>query len=256
MHPGEDIIGDGQLPNPYGDAELLRRYAALGHDPAGVSYLSLGETWHSAAPGLVAALGEVPPHSHGYLLTPYGLPALQSVLRDYIPADHGLPPAGPGADYDVAVSQHSTRSSMYHYGRLLLEEQDAAASRPVAVCSSPGWDYPGVYSALGYDMRHFEVSPGRGYQPDPRDVEELLLKARRDTSGPVLLILNAQHNPTGADGEAAAVRAMVRAALAYDAALLVDDAYYAVHDPGTSPTPTLRILLVPLVSQRVRRCRK
>ncbi|MBU7597436.1 pyridoxal phosphate-dependent aminotransferase [Streptomyces sp. P38-E01] len=245
MHPLRDIAGESSLANPYQDVSLLRRYEELGGDLDEVLYLSLGETWSEVAPGLARALREsVPLHGHGYILTPYGLPALREVLRGYVTDSHRLAAVAElGVDYEVAVSQSSTRSAMFHYGRLLREEAPDAAGRPLVVCSSPGWDYAGVFTALGYGMRHFAVRPEDEYQPRAEEVEELLRRSRGETTGPLLLVLNAQHNPTGADWDERTVRRMVRAAADTGAAVLVDDAYYAVHDPHTPPTSALRVLL-------------
>jgi len=71
-----------------------------------VIYLSVGETWTQAAPGLIAALAHGLPRScHGYILSPHGLPALQRVLREYVARTHLLSGAfRPGVDYEVAVS--------------------------------------------------------------------------------------------------------------------------------------------------------
>lgn len=248
MQALRDIIGEGFLPNPYHDADMLVRYEEAGHDPAEVIYLSLGETWSEVAPGLTKALSDsVPAHSHGYMLTPYGLPALRRVLRSYITDTHHLAPVAEiGEDYEVAVSQNSTRNAMFNFGRLLLEDvepQPTDHGRPIVVCSSPGWDYAGVFTALGYEIRTFALAPENHYQPVAGEVTEVLNQARRDTTGPVLLALNPQHNPTGANWDATTVRHLIRAALASDARILVDDAYYAVHDPEISPTCALRILL-------------
>ncbi|MEV6022095.1 pyridoxal phosphate-dependent aminotransferase [Streptomyces sp. NPDC052036] len=243
MHKLDDIAGCEGTPNPYDDVARLRHYAAGGRDLGQAIYLSLGETWTEVAPGLRAALaGAIPAYAHGYILSPYGLPALHEVLRDYISADHSLHDVAViGRDYEVAVSQSSTRSAMFHFGRLLLEEQQAGPA--VAICSAPGWDYAGIFAPLGFQIRPFVLSRGRGFQPDSVQVEEVVREARRTTRGPVLLALNAQHNPTGANWDEHTVRAMIQTANDYDVALLVDDAFYAVHDPGHPPTPTLRILL-------------
>lgn len=246
MHRLADIVADRGHPTPYEDAALLFEYQDAGHDPADVVYLSLGETWSQAAQGLRDMLvPDLPAYCHGYVLSPYGLPELHRALRAYITADHSLDEAAVlGTDYDVCVSQNSTRNAMFHFGRWLRENTPSSATGPpVAVCSTPGWDYSGVYTALGYETRHFSLDPQTGYQPDPREVAQLLRQARRDTNGPLLLILNAQHNPTGANWAPDTVRTMIRAALETGADLLVDDAYYAVHNPDIVPTNTLRILL-------------
>jgi N-succinyldiaminopimelate aminotransferase len=233
-----EVVGDGTLPNHYGDSELLARYERLGGDLDALIYLSLGETWTRAAPALVAELAHVPSHSHGYVLTPYGLPALQQVLRTYVGQDHRLGAFAPGEDYEVAVAQNSTRSPMFDFGRLLLE--DADGGDPVLFFPHPGWDYPGVFGGLGYRMHHYAVTAERGWEPDVAAVREALSSV---PGSPKLLVLNPQHNPTGANWSEATVRGLVRAAVETGAAVLLDDAFYGMVDPQVTATSGLRIVL-------------
>jgi aspartate/methionine/tyrosine aminotransferase len=242
LPPLSEIADTGTLPNPYDDAHLLAKHqAAAAHLPA--LYLSLGETWDATAPGLHAHLAHTPLHAHGYALTPYGLPALRRVLRQTLPAEHRIPEhVELGADYDVAATHGSTRSAMFHFGRLLLEDAGTGAGRPALVCTTPGWDYPGVYKPLGYTVHRIPLSPNHGWHPDPDEAVAALRRARAATTGPVLLALNAQHNPTGANWHPTVLRTLVREAIHARASLLIDDAYFAVHDPDTEPTSALAIL--------------
>ncbi|WP_405824525.1 aminotransferase class I/II-fold pyridoxal phosphate-dependent enzyme [Streptomyces sp. NBC_00838] len=253
-----DISGDVDLPTPYGDVDLLRAHEKAGHDPADVRYLSLGATWRGPHPALARALGALPAHAHDYLLTPRGWPALVDVLRPYITTTHRLAGVAElGTDYDVAACGGHTRAVMPDFARLLVDEARESAQgsslrglralvrgrRPIAVASAPRWDYDGVLGPIGYEMRSFDLRRQDEYQPHVAEVTEVLNRARRDTTGPVLLILNSQHNPTAANWLPEAVRGMIRAALATGAAILVDDAYYGVTDPGIVPTSALAILL-------------
>ncbi|MEV8336669.1 aminotransferase class I/II-fold pyridoxal phosphate-dependent enzyme [Streptomyces niveus] len=251
-----DITSGPGEPTPYKDVPLLHGHIAQGHDPAGMRVLNVGETWMGPPPGLRAALRAVPLWTHGYALSPYGWPRLREALRDYITISHRLSGHALGAAYDVTVSQGSTRSSMPDFGRLLIEEsagrpgrlgrlRPSAGSghRPIAVTSEPGWDYAGALAPVGFEMRTFPVLRSRNYQPDIDDVTEALHRARRDTTGAVLLVLNPQHNPTGAHWTPATVGDMIRAALGVRAALMIDDAYYGVHNPDVTPTSALALLL-------------
>jgi aspartate/methionine/tyrosine aminotransferase len=262
MHPLRDITGPDRLRSPYEDVRQLRRYQDEGGDLDHVLYMSLGETWDGPPPGLRDALRAAVDVDdvHGYQLTPYGRPSLTEVLTDYIPRTHQLtdyfhPDKRQSnitslirLDYDIVASAGSTRQVMYDFGRLLL--QDAAEERrygpAIAVSAAPAWDYQGIFAgSLGYTFRHFSLDTSRGYQPDPEEVVDLVLNARRDTTGPVLLILNAQHNPTGVNWAPDTVLEIVQKTLADidNISILIDDAYYAVHDPETTPTSALRILL-------------
>ncbi|MFD6335271.1 aminotransferase class I/II-fold pyridoxal phosphate-dependent enzyme [Streptomyces niveus] len=225
------------LRNPYHDAFLRQKYGGDDFIP-----LSLGETGNGPPEGLLAALRQVTADSHGYTLDPYGLPVLHHTLRTYITEAHGLDSVATlGVDYEVAASEASTRNTMFQFGRLLLE---GSHGTPTLVCSSPGWDYAGVFGALGFEIRTFPVLPEQEYQPAVSEFADVLGRARRDSAdGPLLVALNVQHNPTGANWEAGAVREMVRSAIDAGASILVDDAYYAVHDAGITPTSALSILL-------------
>lgn len=253
-----DIAGPANEPTPYDDVTRLRAYERSGTG-ATVRYLSLGETWTGPHPGLIDALHNAPLWSHGYALTPYGWPALREALRAYITTSHRLN-GGLGFDYDVSVSQSSTRSAMPDFARLLIAETNAvrpsrldrlralrprtgAGRRPIAISGAPGWDYAGALAPVGFEMRRYPLRPEQDYQPDITDVTDALQRARRDTTGPLLLIVNPQHNPTGSNHLPSVVRAMIRAALDVDAAILIDDAYYGVHDPHVVPTSALAILL-------------
>lgn len=252
-----DIAGPLGEPTPYKDVLLLADHEKDGHPPA--VRLNLGEAHQAPHPSLVASMQSLPAHVHGYLMTPYGSPALREVLRPYITTTHRLHRMGVlGVDYDVASCAGHTRSAMADFGRLLIEENDrlrrgsplrggvralVRGSRPIAVTSDPAWDYAGVLAPAGYEMRSFRVRREGLYQPDLTEVTEVLARARRDTAGAVLLVVNAQHNPTAAHWQPEVVRGMIRAALAADAAVLIDDAYFGVVDPDVVPTSALAILL-------------
>ncbi|MBJ6998626.1 MULTISPECIES: pyridoxal phosphate-dependent aminotransferase [Streptomyces] len=239
MEPTRLVLDSGELPNDHEDAGLIRQYEERGGDIRRLIYLSLGETWNAVAPGLAAVLASgLPVHSHGYTLSPYGLPALRDVLRDYVRRTHRLPQAGTET-YDVAVSQSGTRAAMSDFGRLLLTDARTPDTAPAALVPSPGWDYGGVLAPLGYRLLPYDLGAVRGWQPDPAEIESLL-----DSAGHwSLVVLNPQHNPTGANWAPETVRAIVEAAVARRAAILLDDAYYALYTPGQLPTNALRILV-------------
>lgn len=253
-----DIAGDPRIPTPYDDVTLLRAYENKGHDPVDVRHMSLAVFGGLPHPGLVTTVSSLPAHAHGYMLTPRGWPDLVDTLRPYITTSHRLGGVAElGADYDVASCSGHTRSVMPDFGRLLIEENEAGrhgsplrglralvrGRTPVAVVPGPGWDYAGAFTPVGYKMRTYPVHRQAAYQPDVREVTEVLARARRETAGPVLFVINAQHNPSASNWAPEAVRGMIRAALAIDASVLIDDAYFGVVDPGIVPTSALAILL-------------
>ena len=225
MQSPDDVLDAGTLSNPLTDARMV----AAEPNPEDLIYLSLGETWIPPASGLVGALGRIPDYAHGYTLSPYGLPALRRTLRSYITRTHHLPESG---SYDMAVSQAGTRATMSDFGRLIRTYPGGSCT---ALVPDPGWDYQGVFAPLGFAIRRYDVTAERNWQPDPEQVGRM---AGPDT----LLVLNCQHNPTGSDWSPQIVSRIIETALDRKAAILIDDAYYALHEPGREPTNALRIL--------------
>ncbi len=226
MQAFNDVLDTGTLPNPLSDAQLLAGYPQIDE----LIYLSLGETWIPPAAGLINALQKIPAYAHGYTLSPYGLPMLRKTLREYIQRSHQLPET---SNYDVAVSQAGTRSAMSDFAQLLL----AHYNKPCAVLvPEPGWDYAGVFEPLGFNIHYYHLTADNNWQPNP----EQIIQAMQPNA---LLVLNAQHNPTATEWSPQIVSQLIAAALERNTAILIDDAYYALHSPDHNPTNALGILI-------------
>ncbi|WP_327112029.1 pyridoxal phosphate-dependent aminotransferase [Nocardia sp. NBC_01730] len=225
MIPYREVIAGPELRTRFPDTELVSEYLAAGSPAGELIYLGFGETWTRTAPGLTAGLAALPTHTHGYVISQYGLPRLQHILRSYITRTHGLASEF-ARDYEVAVTAGGTRNAMFDFGRMLRADGVATVLAPM-----PGWDYAGVFGPLGYRMRYFPLDTG---QPVTTDL------AMDDNT---LLVINAQHNPTGANWRPELVRQLLETARAAGAAILLDDAYFGVHNPEQTPTSALRLLL-------------
>jgi aspartate/methionine/tyrosine aminotransferase len=248
-----EVISDPEVATGFSDTAMIASYLDQGSPAGELIYLGFGETWTQVAPGLAAALAQpMPAHSHGYVISQYGLPALQRTLRSYIATTHRLPIGGRvGRDYEVAVTSGGTRNAMFDFARLLQLDPAmgvAAPGRvPVAVSTLPGWDYAGVIAGLGYQTRFVPLRERAGCQPLPADFDEVLNSITIDPELKLaLVVINAQHNPTGINWNPGVVRHMIRTSLAAGAAILIDDAYFGVHDPELVPTSALAILLAEL----------
>ncbi|MER6508690.1 aminotransferase class I/II-fold pyridoxal phosphate-dependent enzyme [Nonomuraea sp. NPDC001636] len=237
----DEVTEDSWLRGHFKDAEWVAEYLDAGAPSGDPIYLSLGETWSEAPEGLARLLGSgLPSYAHGYVISQYGLPALQRLLRGYVARTHALP-AGftAGADFEVAVTCSGTRNAMFDYGRLVLADAPRAAS-PTVIAPAPGWDYRGVFAGLGFRMTYLPLAASQGFQPAPEALREALGQAG-DPRG-VIVVINAQHNPTGVNWDEDLVADMVRLTVEARANLLIDDAYYGVTDPGVAPTSALRLL--------------
>ncbi|AML58682.1 pyridoxal phosphate-dependent aminotransferase [Serratia rubidaea] len=226
MQSPDDILNSGSLPNPLTDAQLIHDCAL----PDSLIYLSLGETWTPPPDGLTAALQRLPAHTHGYTLSPYGLPALRQILKSYITRTHQLPADGA---YDVAVSQAGTRTAMANFAEYLLSRHNGPQS---VLVPDPGWDYSGIFAPMGFTVHRYPMLAEQDWQPVPEQLTPLMTPHS-------LLVLNPQHNPTGVEWSPQTVTRLIQAALERQCAILIDDAYYALHTPGQSPTNALRTLI-------------
>lgn len=226
MQAFNDVLDTGDLPNPLSDAQLLADYP----NPDDLIYLSLGETWIPPADGLVNALKQLPDYAHGYTLSPYGLPLLRRTLLHYIRRTHQLPFTD---NYDVIVSQAGTRSAMSEFAQLLLKQSDQPYT---ALIPEPGWDYAGVFKPLGFNLHYYSLTAENNWQPDPAQI----IAAMKPNT---VLVINAQHNPTGTEWSPEIVSQLIAAAIKHNTALLIDDAYYALHQPDNNPTNALGILI-------------
>ncbi|WP_067474419.1 pyridoxal phosphate-dependent aminotransferase [Actinomadura hibisca] len=235
-----EVTEDAGVRRRFEDAAWIDDYLRDGSPHGEPIYLSVGETWSQAPTGLARLLGEeMPSHVHGYIISQYGLPALQRVLRSYVPQTARIPDAlTVGEDYEVAVACSGTRNSMYDFGCLIREN---ARGRPLVITYAPGWDYHGVFSGLDFQFKYLPLRAEEAFQPDPAHLE----RALRDLDAPAdaIVVVNAQHNPTGINWSADRVRRILSAAADAGANILIDDAYFGVTDTGTQATSALRLLL-------------
>jgi len=232
-----ELLEEEVRPNRLPDTEWLSQFRASG-DRRKPILLSLGERWEGIPPALVTALASVPPSAHGYQLSMYGLPRLRRILRDYIRDTHRL--GGLDDRYEVAVSWTGTRSVMRDFAEMLAP-RFGDGPPPLALAVAPAWDYAGVLEPAGFAMAYLYPGEENGWQPSPG-----LITSWRPQPGRRLgvVVINAQHNPTGLQWSPAAVEAFIRLAAEHRAAVLIDDAYYGFVDPAAGPTSALQQMIV------------
>lgn len=240
----EKLISERPTPNEMPDAPLLRGYLKKGCPHGDPIILSFGETWTASPPDLTRRLADVPRHAHGYQFSMYGLPDLVDALRERVRVEHRLAPgARERGDYEVAAASAGTRGAMFDFGRI-VRERSRDPRKPVCVVMGPSWDYEGVLTPLGFKMRYVHLRAEDHFAPSLDRFEAAVAAIEADADARLaMVVINAQHNPTGVNWSAAFVRGAVRRALGAGAHVLVDDAYYGVHSPRTEPTSALAIVL-------------
>jgi len=239
----DKLIPERPSPGEMPDAPLLREYLKNGCPHGDAIILSFGETWTASPPALTSKLADVPRHAHGYQFSMYGLPALVDALRDRVRREHRLPEGSrERGEYEVAAAWAGTRGAMFDFGRIVLGRSNDAR-KPVCIVMGPSWDYEGVLTPLGFAMRYVHLRADEHFAPSLPRFEEAVAAVADEGSRLAMVVINAQHNPTGVNWDAAFVRGAVRRAIAAGAHVLVDDAYYGVHSPRVEPTSALAIVL-------------
>ncbi|MEC3978048.1 pyridoxal phosphate-dependent aminotransferase [Amycolatopsis sp. H20-H5] len=233
--PLRALMDDGVRPNRLQDVAWLGEYLETGARAGEPILLSLGETWSGTPEPLLAALREVPADSHGYQISMYGLPTLRKALKEYVADTQRLPR---GASWELAVSWTGTRSAMRDFATTL--------ERGTSLAVAPAWDYSGVFEPLGFQSAYVPFDPAEQSGPS---VEGARAAAAAVPGNLALVVINAQHNPTGANWSPELVEALIEIAIERDAAILVDDAYFGVCQTEPPPTSALAILLTRLAGE-------
>ncbi|HEY4454015.1 MAG TPA: pyridoxal phosphate-dependent aminotransferase [Pseudonocardiaceae bacterium] len=235
VSPLRGLLADDVRVNRLRDVAWLTEYLESGARFGEPIMLGLGETWSHTPPQLLAALREVPADSHGYQVSMYGLPPLRRVLKNYVADTQRLSPEG---RWELAVSWAGTRSVM----------RDFAAGLPLGtvLAVAPAWDYAGVFEPMGFDTSYVSFDPAERSGPSA----ERAYAAASEISGDLaMVVINAQHNPTGANWSSELVAALIEIALGRGAAILIDDAYYGLCPPELPATSALEILLTRLAGR-------
>lgn len=237
-NPLRALVTDTVRPNHLPDVAWLEEYLAAGAPAGEPLMLSLGETYDHTPGPLLKALSQVPGSSHGYQISMYGLPELRTVLKDYV-ADTQRLPRTPG--WELAVSWTGTRSAMRDFALHVAAERARAGRPPGRILAvAPAWDYAGFTEPLGFETGYVPFDPDRPNGPSVSDIRQAA--AAHGPGELSLVVVNAQHNPTGANFSPDVVGALVDVALEHQAAVLVDDAYYGACPPE-QVTSALRVLL-------------
>lgn len=235
----DELLADDVRPNRLPDVDWLLEYRERGFPHGEPLVLSIGESWRGPPAALSDACGRAPSSAHGYQLSMYGLPRLRRALRSYLVREHRL---GDLDDAEVAATWTGTRDAMWDFGRLVRER--ATATVPVAAVAAPAWDYAGVLEPLGFRVRYLSLRADRGFLPVAADLDGLLAELDAAPGERLeLVVLNPQHNPTGRNWTAPLVRHALDVARDRRAAVLLDDAYYGMHDPHVRPTSALHEIL-------------
>jgi aspartate/methionine/tyrosine aminotransferase len=227
-----DQLFDEVTPINLKEVQLLKKYIIEGSKHGDVIFLSMGESWSRPDEYLLKHLVAAPDYSHGYQLSQYGLPAFRQKAKEYLLRSNQIT-SEIHSSVEVAAVWSGTKNRMYTYGKYLADHY-FEKSEKIAIVYKPSWEYGEVLSSLGYTIKYFEL--GKDLLPNPLDFQKYIESKKIKKA---LLVINAQHNPTGVMWPTNIVGDMVSISEKKNIALLIDDTYYGIVLPGVIPTSTL-----------------
>ena len=241
-----DFVHDPGFP-VYSDARLIDDYLRSGR-AAPPLMTSIGDPSFTSAQvpqRLLDYVGAAPRELHGYQASMGGLPVARRAIASYLRRTTGLDAAAQyGEDFQIALTAGGTRGVIGDFGRLLRDRAQDGDSVPVALCTNPCWDYAGPLGEAGYEMAYWPLHASNGWQPDIADARRAAAAvAAQNGKRLALIIVNAQHNPTGCGWSLYSLNALFELAEAHGAGVLLDDPYFEVRTPQASPVAAPAALL-------------
>lgn len=241
----KELLIDDVKPNHLIDVEWLINYLRQGSKNKAPLFLSLGESWTEAPPILLDNLKKVPRYTHGYQLSMYGLPRLRKAVTNYIQKTQQIPKSLIGSLYETAITWTGTRNSMFDFGRMLSEEY-FTNDKQLIITTAPGWDYQGVFEPLGFKTKFISLDKEDKFFPNIQKINENLGAVNQKA----LVVINAQHNPTSVNWPPYIIERIIDICIEKSFAVLIDDAFFGIHNYKCNPTSSLRILLEKLAQTK------
>lgn len=177
----------------------------------------------------------------GYIGDDEGLPHLREALGHFIQQSEGMavPP-----ELSLSVAWSGTTRAIEAMVNAVARRRPGS----VALVPQPGWGYSVAAEKAGLVPLSYPVDPAVAvFQPSSLEqVAGSLAPARVG-----LIVVNAQHYPTGVEFGEDAIEAVSRVAEAANAFILADNTYFDMHVPDFVPTSPLRVFSRIRSSERV-----
>lgn len=209
--------------------------------------LNIGESWSQTPEALINFLSKAPSHVHGYLNSLSGFPFFRNKLYKYIISTHEINESHFEL-FDVFVASHGTKTVMWDFGKLI--DRYHPNNKKLLITTDPGWYYEAVFSSLNFHTEYIKLKPENNFLPKLEDFQNIFQKIDSEKDLIKLVVINAQHNPTGNNWDTEFVTKIINISLDNKAYILLDDAYYMVKDPGIKSTSSLSILLEEINKRR------
>ena len=232
------------------EQQLYQRYMDAGAPHGPPLYAVKGEHWNNVCPAFLDFVNrfEFRREDMGYAECGYGIQKHRDFMRALIVREHDLESrrASSGFEIDVGCLAMTTRMAMYDLAKVAYRNvrERWPGRQPVALVPTPSWDYRGIFKDVGFEIVYLPIKPEDNWIPNLRtwsNIVEATL-ARSDAKLGIA-VTNPQHNPTGMQWPAEITIHLLRLCARESAYLLLDDAYYNVHDPRVPVGNHLKVVL-------------
>jgi aspartate/methionine/tyrosine aminotransferase len=232
------------------EQRLYHEYMKAGapHGPA--LYAVKGEHWNGVSPRFLEFLNnfKFTREDMGYAECGYGIQRHRDFMRHLIVTEHGLSERKPRPDLEIDVGclAMTTRIAMYDMAKVAMRaaKEKWPDKRPVALVPTPAWDYRGIFKDVGFDIVYLPIRPANGWLPNLKEwsgiVDEIIDNPELHLA---IAVSNPQHNPTGMQWPAEVTTYLLELCGTESAYLLIDDAYYNVHDPRAPVANHIQVIL-------------
>jgi aspartate/methionine/tyrosine aminotransferase len=224
------------------------REAGFPHGPA--MYAVKGEHWNGVSPGFLDFLNnfKFTREDMGYAECGYGIQRHRDFMHKLIITEHDLKQRrpNPALEIDVGCLAMTTRMAMYDLAKVAYRASKTRwpEHKPIALVPTPAWDYRGIFKDVGFDIVYLPIRPHNGWLPNLAEWNEIVSGIRKQPQRHIALaVSNPQHNPTGMQWPAEVTQFLLDICTQETGYLLIDDAYYNVHDPRVPVVNHLKALL-------------
>lgn len=229
---------------------LYQQYLEAGKPHGPVIYAAKGEHWNGVSPDFLRFINNFhfKREDMGYAECGYGIQRHRDFMRALIVREHHLEKrqAPDALQIDVGCLAMTTRMAMYDFAKIAYRHalRNFPGRKPMALVPTPSWDYRGIFKEVGFDIVYLPIRPENGWLPQLTEWADIVEQARRHPGGKIAIVVsNPQHNPTGMQWPFAVTEFLLNVGAEESSYLLLDDAYYSVHDPRVPVHNHLKSLL-------------
>lgn len=229
---------------------LYDAYLAAGSPHGPALYAVKGEHWNGVSPQFLDFLNnfEFKREFMGYAESGYGIQRHRDFMRRLIVEEHCLTDRRPRPELDIDVGclAMTTRMAMYDFAKIAMRHARAQwpDRKPVVLVPTPAWDYRGIFKDVGFEIVYLPIRPQNGWLPNLAEWRDIVHEVQTQADRKIVVgISNPQHNPTGMQWPAEVTLYLLELCAGEGGYLLIDDAYYNVHDPRVPVVNHLKAVL-------------